>query len=335
MSANRNPLVSIVVRTCNRAEVLHRALSCLAAQTYRPIEVIVVDHNSTDNTRDVIHSFGDRFRYVRHTGKFHDTFNVWRDLVRGEFISVLDDDDYITPQCIDTLAVFLLNHDDVDIVYPRHQFFSCEADRCNLLEKTRLLPAAEVKKKLLTANVVPWNAVLFRSECLRKIPLIDSSVDGAYDWFFWVYAALAGCRFHQIDRILGFIQKSHDSVQYEIERMSIGGLKCIEYYGKNLDLRKKLAYGYPYIYGFRLIRHGIICFEQNKIRKGHRLLVRGLFSFFFSLRKRKSYLAAVMIWMAALFSDPKKARFRVENLLGRYFFRNFYEIEKLEQSTKP
>lgn len=334
MSDKRYPLVSIVVRTCNRAKLLHRALTCLEKQSYRPIEVIVIDHDSIDNTRDVIRSFGENFRCYRHTGEFHDTFNVWRDLVRGEFISVLDDDDYITPQCIEMLAEYLMGHDDTDIVYSRHQFFSCEENRCNLLEQTRLLPAGEIKKQLLTANVIPWNAVLIRKECLRKIPLIDSGIQGAYDWFFWVYAALAGCRFHQIDRILGFIQKSDDSVQYEIERMSIGGLKCIEFYGKNLNLKNKILYGYPFIYGFRLIRHGIICFEQNNIRKGRALLIRGLFFLFFSLRKRKSYLAAVLIWIASLFSDPRKARIRIENLLGRYFFRNFYEIERVEQTTK-
>lgn len=334
MSYKQFPIVSIVVRTCNRAKLLHRALTCLVQQTYRPIEIIVIDHNSTDNTREVIRSFGEILRYYKHTGSFHDTFNVWRDLVRGDFISVLDDDDYITLQCIEMLTEFLIGHNDVDIVYSRHQFFSCEEDRCNLLEQTRLLPAGEIRKKLLTANVIPWNAVMIRRECLQKIPKIDSSIHGAYDWFFWVYAALAGCRFHQIDRILGYIQKSRDSVQYEIERMSIGGLKCIEYYGKNLNLKEKLLYGYPYIYGFRLIRHGIICFEQNQVRTGRMLLFRGLFFLFFSLRKRKSYFAAVLIWMASLFSDPRKARFRVENLLGRYFFRNPYEIERFEQSKK-
>jgi glycosyltransferase involved in cell wall biosynthesis len=303
-------------------------------QTYPRIEIVVVDHNSTDHTRDVIRSFGESVRYCRHTGGFHDTFNVWRDIVRGDFISVLDDDDYITPTCIETLAEFLVGHEDVDIVFSRHRFFSCEEDRCYLMQKTCLIPAGEINKQLLTSNVVPWNAVLFRKECLKKIPMIDSNLQGAYDWFFWVYAALAGCKFHQIDRIFGYIQKSQDSVQHEIERMSIGGLKCIEHYGKNLNIKDKLLYGFFYIYGFRLIRHGIICFENNKIRTGHRSLIRGMFFLTFSYRKRKAYLAAFLIWMASIFSDPRKARCRIENLFGQYFFRRPLEIERLEKITK-
>ena len=307
-------------------------MTCLAHQTHRADEIIVIDHDSTDNTRQVIRSFGESVRYYKHTGSFHDTFNVWRDLVRGDFISVLDDDDYLSPQCIETLANFLIRHDEVDIVYSRHQYFTSEEDRCRLLKQSPFIAAEKIKKKLLTSNVVPWNSVLFRRQCLHKIPQIEGSMRGAYDWFFWVHAALSGCRFHQIDRILGYIQKSPDSVQYEIERMSNGALKCIAFYGKHLNLKDKLLYGYPHIYGFRLIRHGIICFENNRIRTGRRIFCRGLFFFFFSARDRKSYGVAILIWVTSLLSDPRKARRRIENLFGRYLFRNHYEIDRFEQS---
>ena len=200
------------------------------------------------------------------------------------------------------------------------------------MKQSPFIPAEKIKHKLLASNVVPWNSVMLRRDCLHKIPEIVGSMRGAYDWFFWVHAALAGCRFHQIDRILGCIQKSPDSVQFEIERMSTGALKCIEYYGKHLNLKDRLLYGYPHVYGFRLIRHGIICLENNRIRTGRLLFCRGLFFFLFSFRDRKSFAVAILIWLTAHLSDPRTARRRVENLFGRYLFRNQYEIVRFEQA---
>jgi glycosyltransferase involved in cell wall biosynthesis len=51
------PLVSIIVPTKNSAQFLQACLSSIEAQTYRPIEIIVVDNNSTDETREIASSF--------------------------------------------------------------------------------------------------------------------------------------------------------------------------------------------------------------------------------------------------------------------------------------
>ena len=116
------PLVSVIVRTHNRADQLRSALECLTDQTWPNLEIFVVDHNSSDNTAEIATSFGDVVTYYLHRGNFRDTFNVWRDRVKGEFISVLDDDDYIKPDCIATLMHTLMAKPEIDVVFSRYRF---------------------------------------------------------------------------------------------------------------------------------------------------------------------------------------------------------------------
>jgi glycosyltransferase involved in cell wall biosynthesis len=57
---SNRPLVSIVVNNFNYERFLREAIDSALAQTYAPVEVVVVDDGSTDSSRDIIASYGDR-----------------------------------------------------------------------------------------------------------------------------------------------------------------------------------------------------------------------------------------------------------------------------------
>jgi glycosyltransferase involved in cell wall biosynthesis len=88
------PLVSVVIPTFDRAKTISRAVESVLQQTYRPIDVVVVDDGSTDGTRDVLHTYGSRIVYV-----FQD--NAGPSAARnrgireskGDLIAFLDSDD--------------------------------------------------------------------------------------------------------------------------------------------------------------------------------------------------------------------------------------------------
>lgn len=331
MNTKEFPLVSIVMKTKNRSALLREALKYLTSQTYSPLEIFVIDHDSTDDTREVIRSFGEMVRYYKHTGTYLDTYNVFRDKVRGEFFSFMDDDDYITPDCIQKLVNVLLKNEDIDIVFARKQFFRVLENRCSLLEITKKIDAGMIKKHFLRKNIVHYNSVLIRRRCLESVPKLKSTLTGAWDWFFWSHMLFAGFKFYQLDEILGFIQRRHDSVQFELERMSKGSLECVEFYGKNLNLFEKISFGYWNVYGTRLINYGTLLLEKGNVTKGRHCLLKGIFKASFGLKDRKKYFVAILIWITTIISDPMKAKIRVEKLLANYYFRNYYEIQALKK----
>lgn len=110
-----NPLVSVVVSTYNRADLIGETIKSILNQTYRNLELIIVDDGSTDNTREVVEGFGDwRIRYI-----FTDNWggparprNIGIKRAKGEYIAFCDDDDLWFPNKIEEQ----LKHFDDDII---------------------------------------------------------------------------------------------------------------------------------------------------------------------------------------------------------------------------
>lgn len=101
MHKNINPFVSVVIASLNRAELLRESMTSVLEQSFKDLELIVVDDGSTDNTEDVVRSFADpRVRYFR-TGDSPLGISAARNLgareSRGEWTAVHDDDDLMLP----------------------------------------------------------------------------------------------------------------------------------------------------------------------------------------------------------------------------------------------
>lgn len=92
------PLVSVIIPTYNRADTIRRSIDSALAQSYRPIEVIVVDDGSSDATRDVLEDYGNRIIYIHQNNAGPSVArNTGVGLARGEFIAFLDSDDTWRP----------------------------------------------------------------------------------------------------------------------------------------------------------------------------------------------------------------------------------------------
>jgi glycosyltransferase involved in cell wall biosynthesis len=90
--------ISCIIPVYNGERYLQEAIDSILAQTYRPLEIIVVDDGSADGTADVAAGYGDRLRYIRQdnagapTGRNHGL-----SIALGEFVAFLDADDLWHP----------------------------------------------------------------------------------------------------------------------------------------------------------------------------------------------------------------------------------------------
>lgn len=106
-------LVSVIIPAYNAAGTLGRAVESVLAQTYAPVEIIIVNDGSTDATAEVCGQFGERIRIITQpNGGECAARNAGIDAAQGEFISFLDADDEITPTKIEALVAGLRQFPD-------------------------------------------------------------------------------------------------------------------------------------------------------------------------------------------------------------------------------
>jgi glycosyltransferase involved in cell wall biosynthesis len=114
----RRPLVSIVIPTYNRAAYLPEAIDSVLSQSYQPIEVIVVDDGSTDDTRAVLARYADRCRceFRANQGQSSAVNYGWQ-IARGDILGFLGDDDCLRPGAIEKLVHALMSDDGAVMAY--------------------------------------------------------------------------------------------------------------------------------------------------------------------------------------------------------------------------
>jgi glycosyltransferase involved in cell wall biosynthesis len=102
---NNSLLVSIIVNNYNYGQFLQESIESACSQSYQNTEIIVVDDGSTDNSKDVIQSFGDRIRPIfQENGGQAAAFNTGFAACNGEIILFLDADDTLLPQAVEKIV---------------------------------------------------------------------------------------------------------------------------------------------------------------------------------------------------------------------------------------
>jgi glycosyltransferase involved in cell wall biosynthesis len=99
------PLVSIIIDNFNYGRFLHAAIDSALAQTYTPVEVVAVDDGSTDNSCEIISSYGDRVSAVfKPNGGHASAFNAGFRASHGSIVMFLDADDMLLPNAVEEVV---------------------------------------------------------------------------------------------------------------------------------------------------------------------------------------------------------------------------------------
>ncbi len=185
-------LVSVIIPCYNAGRWLREAIESSLAQTHHPIEVIVVDDGSTDDSVDIMRGFGTRIRFVqqRHANG-NRARNVGISLSRGAYLQFLDADDCLLPEKVATQVV-VLQTTDADAVYCDYAVLA-HNDGMPRLGPFRATDAGpDLLTALLRGHWIPLHALLWRREAIEALGGWDETFSAAQDYDLMLRAAMQG-----------------------------------------------------------------------------------------------------------------------------------------------
>jgi glycosyltransferase involved in cell wall biosynthesis/MoaA/NifB/PqqE/SkfB family radical SAM enzyme len=197
------PLVSVIVPTYNRPEMLKRAVESIASQTLQDVEIIIVNDGGLDV--DQVLSGLNRNRnivYVKHARNrgVAAARNSGLKLARGKFVAYLDDDDLFYPDHLETLVNFLeTSGSKVAYTDAYRARFGETAE--HLARSGDLRYSSDFDQdQILVHNFIPTLCLVHERSILDEVGGFDESLQVYEDWDLWI--RLSGkFKFHHIQKV--------------------------------------------------------------------------------------------------------------------------------------
>ena len=194
------PLVSVVIPAFNVAAWIGDTIQSVLDQTYRPIEIIVVDDGSADDTALVAGKFGNAVRYIRQPNAgVGAARNAGFNASRGDLIAFVDADDLWHPKKLEEQVALLKSKPQLGWVYSDAFIVDHTAGKVlDRVGRTHSLPDGDIAGSLLLNNFIACPTPLIRRSVLTLVGGFDErrSLTVAADWFMWLRLAVAspaGC----------------------------------------------------------------------------------------------------------------------------------------------
>lgn len=155
-------LVSVIVPVYNVSSYLKQCVDSILSQSYKKLEIILVDDGSTDNSGMICDDYAKIDQRVKaihkKNGGLSDARNVALDICRGDYISFVDSDDYLSPYFYE-IVMGVMNSGDCDLVALKGgpSFWDCEeepdlANNCDDFT-VQYLPSYDVLEKMLYQEI--------------------------------------------------------------------------------------------------------------------------------------------------------------------------------------
>ncbi len=212
-------LVSIIVPSFNQGRFIKETIDSILAQDYRPLEILVMDGASTDETCDVLKSYGDipELKWWSEPDKgVVDAVNKGMQKTTGQIVAIQSSDDVYLPGAISTAVEFLAAHKDVTLVYGDVELI----DEYSEVIGRDSLASFDLKRYLGRFTYIPQPSAFFRAEMIDMVGGWRQEVSYVADADFWFRIAISH-KAAKLDKLMGryrYHSEQRDTQKSKISR---------------------------------------------------------------------------------------------------------------------
>lgn len=210
--SNNNPLVSVIIPTYKRSNMLSKCIDTVLSQTYDNIEIIVVDDNNPDTEwrvqtavtmREYLHN--EKVKYIQHKANKNGSAarNTGLQYSSGDYICFLDDDDFFLPEKTRKQVLYLQNNLHVDACFCDYEK---EGQSYILTEKDDF--SADI---LLSNNTPQTSGIMFRRKVICALQGFDETYIRHQDYELLLRFFYAGYRLGKVDEVLYIRERAKNS----------------------------------------------------------------------------------------------------------------------------
>ncbi len=260
---SNNPLVSVIITTYKRkVEIISIAIQSILNQTYKNLELIVVDDSPCDyverkNVKKYCESINDsRIKYIQHKSNKGACAarNTGINNSNGEFVCFLDDDDQYLPNKIEKMIPVLLKNDENVLVYCDISMYQNGKYRKKYSE-IQTPQKGYVYDKIMAVNFIgPTSIALMRMSAVKKAGCFDTEMEASQDWDLWIRISQFG-KIDYIDEVLFNYYSDAGASNDRISNDTMRRIRALQHLNvKNMDylLKNKDAYAARKEYEMRM-----------------------------------------------------------------------------------
>lgn len=262
------PLVSVCIPTFNAARWISDCLNSALAQSYEPLEILVVDDASTDNTVELVRANKDkRIRLIVNEENVGlvSNWNMCIEMSQGEFIKLLLHDDLLYPDCIEKMMELFIPNDNLGLVFtprdivmdsdPEERITKIWLKNCTTLHTRfgslgtindgRGLFAQYLRKGFRGNWIGEPSSVLVRKECFSRLGLFNQNLYQVCDVEMWL-RIMFSCD-------VGFLPDKLSAFRFHPDSMSTSNIKsrrnCLDqlWLLESLLSKREIKSAYPEI----------------------------------------------------------------------------------------
>lgn len=225
----RSPLVTVVIPVYNGAAFVGDAIESVLRQKPAPLEVLVVDDGSTDETPQILSDFGDRISVLRQRNRgLPAARNTGIRSSRGEFLVFLDADDLHPDRYVQRFIEAAARVPEAEVFHCGWQAVDLEGHPLYANETPLPLDADAFHQMLLNGSP-PIDALFLRRSVLSRVGMFDESLACQEDWDFWLRLAVSGARFRGVPGNVAIVRRHSSSMSRQAgSALALTGLAVLE-----------------------------------------------------------------------------------------------------------
>lgn len=244
---NKLPLVTVIVPSYNHELYITKCIESIINQTYKNIELIVIDDGSTDKSVDILKKLKSMhtFKLIEHKKNLglSSTKNEGLSIAKGKYIAGCASDDYWELRKIEKQVSQMEKDSSIGICYGKTQAIDTSDTYING-PKIFKAYSGYVFKRLLFSNFIPAPTVLIRKDVYENVGAYDPEIK-IEDWYMWLKVAKV-YKIDYIDEVVAYYRQHDSNYSKNYLTMLKYDLQII-----NLWKREGIMYFLSYLNAFR------------------------------------------------------------------------------------